>query len=40
MPVIADQIKLTGNATAQSDITKVTTPSELAKLRNQARLVK
>jgi Flp pilus assembly protein TadG len=40
MPVIADQIKLTGNAVAQSDITKVTTPSELAKLRNQARLVK
>lgn len=40
MPIIADQIKLTGNAVAQSDITKVTTPSELAKLRNQARLVK
>ncbi len=40
MPIIADQVKLTGNATAQSDVTKVTTPTELAKLRNQARLVK
>ncbi len=40
MPIIADQVKVTGNAVAQSDVTKVTTPGELAKLRNQVRLLK
>ncbi|MHB2170115.1 TadE/TadG family type IV pilus assembly protein [Alsobacter sp. R-9] len=39
MPVVADQIKLTGNATTQADVTKLSTPADVARLRNAVRLV-
>ncbi len=39
MPIIADQIKLTGNATAQADVTKMTSVAEIAKIGTSAMLL-